>query len=913
MGNEMGNSNTSGLQEEENSTTQVEGKSVQEAGHANGEVENHIVSVAEGKDYRQKENGLASDDPKGAADPHVANRISDGGEEEGTEVQSRAESQEVEVKPDSEASDEYSETQPNSISNDFKGHEEPPVNADSEASNESSEIQPNAITNDSNDQQKPPVNADGGGENHISVPEGKDYHEKNINGFSSDVPNEAEDPQNVNQISHETEEEKTEVCSPAETPKSEIESNSAESETSDIQPTSPSKHSKDQDTPQESKLEKNLQQISDHQLEKQTSIEKEEETTKISTSETISSSDDPEPEEFEDSKFNQPELAEVLADPPIQDSNGHIHEDILGANLNYSGEEYGHHADTKISNDTDETVSSGSNLEGEMKKDDLTVKEGTLEEKVSCEDRSEIKDAGEVGDDFSEKPMIKSDLANGEIPTEISPVSSDSPREPKVSFADQSPNPHLEVSEATDNCAVLAAENILMEKEAEHVDDKPNDCPTESCEESIKESKTDSTNGSQSELLMINSVEENYEKRLADFTCNKDCMEDAKATENGHLVDEHINNQIEAFVKHSKDLQKESGVVVESERLLTKSSLTDCKREEVSEERQIVEEIGEKTKASYGIGNNTEVREAGEQCMSPTLAVEQVSLPMAPLALLQPEDNQQNNEVQSKIIQSSNDSISELKQEDYSDTSVTEVSCIDSKNLMAETLVSIAEVAIEKPGQDLSNHAAETVTVGAESVTQENHLIEECAKVEIPAFASDDYQAQEHIGRFSTESNHTQSQMQKSPSFGLDLRIQARTEESDRTPLLYQDKTAIEDFSSEADLSLGNAAANTQFNQNPLQCQAVPEPVAEKVVRMERSDSDKLKTPFLGFLKEEEEARIIVTPQKHDNSIAEKKANKESLNLQTKEVPTTSPKSREKRKARSSLFTNCMCCTTVIN
>lgn len=65
--------------EEENSTTQVEGKSVQEAGHANGEVENHIVSVAEGKDYRQKENGLASDDPKGAADPHVANLISDGG------------------------------------------------------------------------------------------------------------------------------------------------------------------------------------------------------------------------------------------------------------------------------------------------------------------------------------------------------------------------------------------------------------------------------------------------------------------------------------------------------------------------------------------------------------------------------------------------------------------------------------------------------------------------------------------------------------------------------------------------------------------------------------------------------------------------------------------------------------------
>lgn len=108
------------------------------------------------------------------------------------------------MKPDSEASDEHSETQPNSISNDFKGHEEPPVNADSEASNESSEIQPNAITNDSNDQEKPPVNADGGGENHISVSEGKDYHEKNINGLSSDVPNEAEDPQNVNQISHET-------------------------------------------------------------------------------------------------------------------------------------------------------------------------------------------------------------------------------------------------------------------------------------------------------------------------------------------------------------------------------------------------------------------------------------------------------------------------------------------------------------------------------------------------------------------------------------------------------------------------------------------------------------------------------------------------------------------------------------
>lgn len=70
---------------------------------------------------------------------------------------------------------------------------------------------------------------------------------------------------------------------------------------------------------------------------------------------------------------------------------------------------------------------------------------------------------------------------------------------------------------------------------------------------------------------------------------------------------------------------------------------------------------------------------------------------------------------------------------------------------------------------------------------------------------------------------------------------------------------------------------------------------------MESSDSEKSRTPFIGFLKEEEEAQIVVTPEKQE-------ATRELCNLSTKEAASTPPKGKEKRRPRSSFFVNCMLC-----
>lgn len=76
----------------------------------------------------------------------------------------------------------------------------------------------------------------------------------------------------------------------------------------------------------------------------------------------------------------------------------------------------------------------------------------------------------------------------------------------------------------------------------------------------------------------------------------------------------------------------------------------------------------------------------------------------------------------------------------------------------------------------------------------------------------------------------------------------------------------------------------------------------EKVIALERSDSERSRTPFLGFLKEEE-AHVLVA----------KAAAKDLGNSPTKEVTSASPIAKEKHKRRTSLFGHCMCCATVID
>ncbi|KAJ0092512.1 hypothetical protein Patl1_25279 [Pistacia atlantica] len=971
MGNEMGNSNTSGLQEEENSTTQIQERFLQEAGHVDGaEGKNHVVPVSEVKDYNGKVNGLASDVPNGAGDSPKLNQTSDGREQEETEVNHPAESPKVDAESN-EAGKDYNEKENAFTSDDLNGAEDahfseqipdeteledtevdPPaecpkveIEPNNEADGETSEIQTTSPSKDAEDDVKPPsLVADAEVENGIvPLAECQDYNDRGVNGLAFDVPEGAQDPHVANKISDEREEEDTKLDPPAEFQKVEVKpQNEADVETIDIKPTSPSTDSTPLEILQESILEENLPQQSDHQLLKQDSIKKDLTSTLVTEDEggenatfdiITSSNDPPEPQESVDSKFDQPELTTIHADPPVEDSNmpSQKIEDILRSNLTCSGEENGQPIDSSIPKDIGESAVTASDPMVDVESDDLTVKE-----MASKAERLEIEGGDEISNGLDGNTMITSEFScgvgnncNGELPTEINPIRSGSPEvEIEDIFMDKSLNSHQQVSATTDDCIVLTEETVLIINEAEHGESKSNHYPNQSFEESIKRSNIDNVNVSTSEGMMIESKPEKNEKRTADYvSCdsgsNEDYIEEAQVTEDDHLVDVHINYQ--ASVEPCKDSQNEDEVVPESGMVMKESSLTDCKTKEASEEKKMIEETEETTKASCIIGDDTEGRESQKQCESPTLPAEQNQaflptlpaeqnesfLPTSQLSLVQPQDSKQNCEKESDKIQSRNEYISEIKQEGLPKSFVTEASSFDSTNSMAETLVSVDQQVIEKSKQDLSQSAAETIAIVEESNTQANHLSGQGEIVETPAFATDDTQAPESTERLSTESNpdasNIRAQMQKSPSFDLDLQIEARTEESDQTPLLYREKTAIEDFSSQADVSL----AYTEYGQDKHVYHAMP--VEEKVVTMERSESEKSKTPFLGFLKEEEEAHIKVTPQKHDSNNTAKKTNKEFLNLPTEEVASTSPKSKEKRKPRSFLFTNCMCCTTVIN
>ncbi|KAL4273658.1 hypothetical protein GQ457_13G025620 [Hibiscus cannabinus] len=151
---------------------------------------------------------------------------------------------------------------------------------------------------------------------------------------------------------------------------------------------------------------------------------------------------------------------------------------------------------------------------------------------------------------------------------------------------------------------------------------------------------------------------------------------------------------------------------------------------------------------------------------------------------------------------------------------------------------------------------------------------------ETKVIANGDHNNQrESVERLSIESNPDNTTMRKSPSFDLDLRIDARADDSDQTPLLYQDKTTIDSFSSQPDIT------------------------------------EKSKTPFLGFKKEDEEAdnnsNMLMNPKKQDDQSATKKATTPKVSVSAKAVMSGTTKGKVKRKPRASLFGTCMCCATV--
>ncbi|KAF7806919.1 dentin sialophosphoprotein isoform X1 [Senna tora] len=194
--------------------------------------------------------------------------------------------------------------------------------------------------------------------------------------------------------------------------------------------------------------------------------------------------------------------------------------------------------------------------------------------------------------------------------------------------------------------------------------------------------------------------------------------------------------------------------------------------------------------------------------------------------------------------------------------------------------------------EDMSEESDQKESSSASDLKKENLTMPALDLVDDEAFEKEgtnygSYEAMESITRSSTESNpdhpNISSLIQKSPSFNLNLRIEAKPDESDQIPLLQQSKTTIE----------------------PCILQQEEMPVEEKVVTMERSYSENFKAPFLGLLKEEEEAHLLTMPKQENHVSTVVKA--------VKETAPASPKGNERRKPRPSFFSSCMCCTTVIN
>lgn len=780
-------------------------------------------------------------------------------------------------------------------------------------------------------------------ENHV-VPAGesKDYHEK-VTGLDCDDRKGSGDTHDHNQTSDEAEH--AEAHPTPESPKAETKPNEVGGGDNEFHPASfPNELEGDDQKSTESHLEETVLGANSNQLERQASFKKEEqEIMSVSTFVTISPSHDPEPQESMDLKFDQQEFIENHSEQSINDSTNSLEtsENIVGSNVveDIITKENGHLVETCASDNLDGILVSGTTLNMEKKMGDLSEKEmASQEDKMLSEEKVDVEVGNEVGNDLSktvvmEPTAIRSDSRSEhrekceeEFTREMDCYGNNcSESQPQVNLIANSANSHMELSVPEDKCMVLTEETEFTRKESETEVNKHDYNPNQLMDDSNRESDIELEHASQTDSFLGPSFKNNEESSVDashDPASNGSCqVEEAKVSENGY-IDLFNDIQSEASEDGCKESEGDTMIVPELGIIPEELSMsngkgnegeTDCKlEEEKTAEKQIVEEIKEKTEAPCAIGKGAEEQQGGEQLVSKTLAVQAEAYnPQAPASLFQSQDQQQEKVTVSGDAQGSNALTLELKPESCEEFLVAKVSTDQAEvmNILG-TSASAVELAMVKPQEEASYYF-----IAAREVVRETKSLafDQCEKRDSTIFPKGGYEAQESVGRLSTESNpdnlNIHVQMRKSPSFDLDLRIEARSEESDQTPLLYQDKITVESLSDQSDVSLQSPHLLSQCSQETLRAL----PVEEKVIALERSDSEKSRTPFLGFLKEDEEAHAVVTPKKQDNHAAAKKTTKDLWNSPTKEVASASPKGKEKHKRRASLFGQCMCCATVIN
>lgn len=153
-----------------------------------------------------------------------------------------------------------------------------------------------------------------------------------------------------------------------------------------------------------------------------------------------------------------------------------------------------------------------------------------------------------------------------------------------------------------------------------------------------------------------------------------------------------------------------------------------------------------------------------------------------------------------------------------------------------------------------------------------------------------------------------QIETRRFPSFDFGVPFDARSSESDQTPLLRPDKPPTRRLS----IDFQNTALQATYARDSLDYDTMG--VEEKTIRVERSDPDA--GPFLITLKKDENGNLT---DKTSNSLL---ADMKEGNMMFKNIPPpandqlalASPKGGNgKRKPLPSFFSTCICCTATIN
>ncbi|XP_050372076.1 probable GPI-anchored adhesin-like protein PGA55 isoform X2 [Argentina anserina] len=861
MGNEMGNNNTSVLKDEDNTAVETLKTSLEDATHENDTNELHqLVPVVEGQGFHENVANLASDDAERIGNPCVENQTSN---IEAPRVTMEAiEARDTDSKSDNELNDPAHEKTiaKNVEESDGQADEEdrristsddlePKENVTGEACQTS--LLKSTQENDTNDR------------NQIGVEvEGNDFYE-NVAYLATDALKTTEDPCIKNQKSSTQEQEDSEVPPLGEFPQITMESTKVREEDSKVQPVTLSSDAGYEEPTEQTKMETDTQAGTDqHQLDKQDCIKIENEEG------TVSKSLDLKAKESEHIESHQLELVTIHADLSVEVGSGSllVSKDSLGPTFASDLEVNDHVLVSKTLKNIEESADSSPDPALERQEDALPPEPTACDEQLKLsEEQFETKNGQKVENGFSYiKPTESYDLVglenncNVELPTEV--YSIDRPKlEPEVLLS----NSHVKVPEPMDTCTVLREENRLAEKEMENGEEKNYTNQIQPCLLSGMDSELDCDQLYES--LMVEPAHEKCQMiRVISPSSNKVSeAEDPKVVEDGGLVLMRLNNQHEA---------SEDQCYQESERKL----------HVVPELGIISPELGIphfSLKEEELVGKkNVQEREDNTQ---PSVAIEMEETERAEQDCLPPEESSFEN------VQSINNSITESKQENSSEFFAAENPAIDFTSWIAEALVSMNNLEAEMLGQQVTQlneaHHAE-----AEALATESKTFAEVVTSSVSVSSSSE--THETVGRSSTVStesdpdNLAHAGIQKSPSFSLDLQNEARTEESDGTPLLFQDKAELESSASQG----------------------------EKVDTLQRSESEESNTPFLRFLKEEEEINIVKQNIRENNSPAENATKNQGGSL-PKKATTTSSKRKEKRRHRPSFFSNCLCCATVIS